>query len=155
MARANYQEAIPLRYCCATGAVEEYVAIPTSGDYTNIPLSRWYTRSDSSLYTFSDGAIQVNEAGTYLISASAYFIPGKAGETKHLTICNGEGKYLADAQHWNYNVSQSNAIGISPRLVCLSAGQKLRLIGAGKYSTASSKIAIGNTATFLTVIKVG
>lgn len=155
MAWANYQEAIPLRYCCATGTANGSVSLPTSGVYTNIPLSRWYTCSDSSLYTFSDGEIQVNETGTYLISASAYFTPGKAGETKRLAICNGEGKYLADVQHWNMNVSQPNAIGISPRLVCLSAGQKLRLIGAGKYASTSSTIAIGNTATFLTVIKVG
>jgi hypothetical protein len=103
----------------------------------------------------SENGIRVSEAGLYLISASVYFLPGQAGDTREVYIYNDPGKELASVQYYGSGTTNTGALGISPKIVALSAGTVLRLFCRSGFVGNAPKVYNGNLGTYLTVIKVG
>jgi hypothetical protein len=161
----NYHEALPLRCCCVTGNGDK-VFLTTPGLMCQIPLLSYSicSNEDKNLYVQKDNGIQITEDGIYLISGSAYFVPGtdNSGLSRGLYIYATQkeqelGKEIASVQYHGTGYHEG-AISIPPRVMAITKDTIIKLVGRGgniNFSEITPYIASNNLGTYLTLVKVG
>lgn len=147
----------------ATGAITVSGTPSTSatlnaGVVTKIELTQICASSDTKgVFSIVDGDLQVNAAGVYMITGSVYITATSVNTNagRGVYIRDGNDKELVSALDF-FNATSSSTAGAvttASKLVSLNAGDKLRL--CGRTLSTSGTAAMGNVATYLTVLKVG
>ena len=145
-------EAASLRYCCAKGS-SSAISLPSGGTMTTMPLDTWVTCSDSGLYTFSNGGIQINEAGMYFIGANIYFV-SPANAQRGIYLYNGDGKELHAVLYGADGGTPHGPACLAPKTMGLSAGTVIYLKGRSIGGSGDGKGYPNNRGTYLTIIKL-
>lgn len=145
-------EAAGLRYCCARGSATT-LSLPNNTS-TAVTLDTWLARSDSGLYTFSDGGIKVNEAGIYLVGANLYFYCS-ANAYRSILLVNHAGKTIHQAGYGAQDATPMGAVALAPKAMALSNGTVINLHGKQTNNTTAGKLYPSNLGTYMTIIKIG